>query len=342
MGNQLPYFIRRFSMNFNDYDNEIALERQIRLILNTLKNVTEGYNYYNFRCHICGDSKKSKSKKRGYILKQHKPWVYYCHNCFYKKPVLSWMKEFFPIHYKDYFREVLREKKDKVNPLPKVEIKKVKKIDDEKDQVKYFIPIKKGITPAFAKAVRMCLDRKIPEEIWSKWYVAIGGKYSNRMIIPFFDQNNKIYYYQGRSLFGQDPKYLSRKGKYNNIYNYYIVDKNKPVIILEGCIDSIFVENSVAMTGVKIEDKKLKEFPHKRYLIDFDNETEETKKKTIELLSKGEFVFCWKKFMKAFNLPIKSKWDINDVCIHLNREKFAYSELEPFFTNSLFDKVFFI
>ena len=73
-----------------------------------------------------------------------------------------------------------------------------------------------------------------------------------------------------------------------------------------------------------------------------DNITQDTKKKTIELLSKGEYVFCWNKFLKAFNLPMKEKWDINDVCIFLNRGKFSYEELEPFFTNSVFDKVFFI
>ena len=179
--------------------------------------------------------------------------------------------------------------------------------------------------------------------MWSKWFVSTGGMYNNRLIIPFFDREGKIYYYQGRALYDYiQPKYLSRKGDFNSIYNYFLVDKDSPVVILEGPIDSIFVENSIALTGVKTEDKKLSEFPHKRFLIDFDATTEETRKKTIELLGKGEYVFCWKKFMKALDLPMKDKWDINDVCIHLNREKFAYSELEPFFTNSLFDKVFFI
>ena len=332
-------------MNFNELDNDIALERQIRLILSSLgSEVIIGNDYFNFRCPVCGDSKKSKSKKRGYILKKKKPWIYFCHNCFYKKTVVAWMKEFFPIHYKDFYREIVRAKEqNRQKPLPKIENPKPRKKFDEKEQTKFFIPIKKGVTPLFTKAIRTCIDRKIPEEVWSKWYVSIGGMYNNRLIIPFLDNNKKIYYYQGRSLYDYiQPKYLSRKGDFNSIYNYFLVDKEKPVVILEGPIDSIFVENSIALTGVKTEDKKLSEFPHKRYLIDFDATTTETRKKTMELLGKGEYVFCWKKFMKAFNLPMKEKWDINDAIIHLNIEKFTYSELEPFFTNSLFDKVFFI
>jgi len=329
-------------MKNNNFQNIIALERQIRLILSTFSNVTEGSDFFNFRCNVCGDSKKSKHKKRAYILKRKNPWMFYCHNGCKPMTVLNWIKVYFPIHFKDYYRELLRSSSEIIKPLPIIKNPIVKKNNEEKEQTKFFIPIKKGITSPFAKAVLTCIDRRIPEEVWSKWFVSIGGMYNNRMIIPFFDDKGKIYYYQGRSLYGQEPKYLSRKGEHNSIYNYYLVDKSKPVPVLEGPIDSIFVENSIAITGVKIEDKRLKDFPHKRFLIDMDNTTNDTKKKTMELLSKGEYVFCWKKFMKTFNIPMKDKWDVNDICIHLNRGKFAYSELEPFFTNSLFDKVFFI
>jgi len=321
-------------------DNQIALERQIRLILSTFKNVTENSDGYNFRCPICGDSKKSKSKKRCYILKSQTPFMIYCHNCFYKKPVVFWLKEFYPSYYKDYIKELFQN--ERTQPLPKIENLKNKKEFEEKDHTKFFVPIKKGMTSSFAKAIRLCIDRKIPENIWSTWYVATGGMYNNRMIIPFFDNNGKIYYYQGRRLYDYiQPKYLSRKGDFNNIYNYFLVDRNKPVIVLEGPIDSIFVDNSIALTGVKTEDKKLSEFPHKRYLIDFDA-TKETREKTRKLLSEGNYVFCWKKFMKIFNLPMKEKWDINDVIIYLNRGRFTYEELQPYFTNSIYDKVFFI
>jgi len=38
---------------------------------------------YNFRCIICGDSKKSKFKKRGWFkwYKNRNTYLYYCFNC---------------------------------------------------------------------------------------------------------------------------------------------------------------------------------------------------------------------------------------------------------------------
>lgn len=331
-------------MNFNEFEKDIALERQIRLVLSTFDNVVEGSDYFNFRCQICGDSKKSKSKKRGYILKKRKPWVYFCHNCFYKKTVEQWLKEFFPQYYKDYYSELIRSKENKKQePLPKLKNPTVRKRSPEKQHTKFFVPILKGANQLFERAINLCEERKIPEDIWVKWFVATDGMYKNRLIIPFFDDKGKIYYYQGRSLFpNMEPKYLSRPGDHNSIYNYYNVDNSKPVVVLEGPIDSNFVENSVAVTGVKIEDKNLKKFKHKRWLIDQDNETNDTKKKTIELLSKGEYVFNWQKFIKTYSLPKRPKWDLNDVILYLDKDKFTYEELETFFTNSIYDKVFFI
>ena len=181
-------------MRFNELDNEIALERQIRLILSSFgSDVIPIDQGYNFRCNVCGDSKKSKSKKRGYILKKRKPWIFFCHNCFYKKPVTVWMKEFFPIHYKDFYREIIRAKEQsKTKPLPKIANPTPRKKFNEREQTRFFIPIQKGITPLFAKAIRTCIDRKIPEEVWSKWFVATGGIYANRIVIPFYDDKEKF------------------------------------------------------------------------------------------------------------------------------------------------------
>ena len=37
----------------------------------------------NFRCPICGDSKKSKFKARGYLFTKKNELFYKCHNCGY-------------------------------------------------------------------------------------------------------------------------------------------------------------------------------------------------------------------------------------------------------------------
>ena len=36
---------------------------------------------YNFRCPYCGDSKKHKSKARGYLFAKGQDLIFKCHNC---------------------------------------------------------------------------------------------------------------------------------------------------------------------------------------------------------------------------------------------------------------------
>ena len=108
----------------------------------------------------------------------------------------------------------------------------------------------KGKGELFDQSIKLCKDRLIPENIWNDWYVAIDGSYKNRLIIPYKDNNNKIYNWQGKSLYEwQIPKYKNRLGEnFNNIYVYYAVDRNKPVIVFEGVLDALFVKNSVSFS----------------------------------------------------------------------------------------------
>ena len=38
-------------------------------------------NLFNFRCPYCGDSKKNKSKARGFVYAVKNEYFYKCHNC---------------------------------------------------------------------------------------------------------------------------------------------------------------------------------------------------------------------------------------------------------------------
>jgi len=40
-------------------------------------------NLWNFRCPICGDSKKSKTKCRGFVYEKKNKYFYKCFNCNY-------------------------------------------------------------------------------------------------------------------------------------------------------------------------------------------------------------------------------------------------------------------
>jgi hypothetical protein len=321
----------------NNIDNFIVLDKYINIVLNTYfnNNVIKS-NGYNFRCNICGDSKHSSKKRRGWILKDKTPWMYYCHNCGSTLTVSKWLKNYFPDVYRGYIKEklVYRNISKTINTLniPK-NTKPVKK--EYKNIPKEFISITSDSIYA-KKAVELCCKRNIPKHIWQTWYVAIDGEYVNRMIIPFFDNDLRLYYFQARSLNSKtDNKYINMPTNRDNaIYNYYNINRNLPVIITEGVIDSLFIENSISVLSTKWPDEvqvkinQLKSY----FLLDNDNDG---KQKMNKLLYNKHNVFMWKKFMKHYNIPYQKKWDINDICLYLKKDGFTFNELKIFFTNSI-------
>lgn len=298
-------------------------------------------NDWTFRCNVCGDSKKNKHKKRGHIYFKSDSWFYYCFNCGYSHRVETWLKKYFHSSYNHYIKSLIstpeiqkREYEAKEKNPNTVESKN---IGDEK----YFIKITstKDI-PILKDAISFCESRKIPKEIWEKFYVSVDGKYKNRLIIPFYKKNGKIEYYQGRTLVGEEPKYKSMVGE-KKIYNFDFVDQSKPIIALEGPIDSMFVENSIAIIGVSSsigQDEILNKLDI-RYLMDCDVTG---KKISINLIKQGKYVFNWKKFIRDHNLPEKKKWDINEYILHTNLEnKLKFENIKKYFTKDLYDIIWF-
>lgn len=303
-------------------------------------------SYISCRCPICGDSETNKRKKRGYILKGRDVWVYMCHNgdCVANEAMkaTNFLKLYFPGLYSDYIREVFSTTNKNNKNISKNQYYQdiVKEEYDEINDTKHFIPIKKGNGKLFDKAIEYCLKRKIPENIWKEWFVAIDGRYQGRMIIPFFDNIGKIYYYQGRTLTDQEPKYLNRRAiDEKECYNIYNIDKTKPVVICEGPIDAMFIENSIATLGIKFSDKTkkiLNEF--KSYYL-FDND-KDGKKYSKRFLEDEKYVFNWNKFLKDQNILVPVK-DINDYILVSGKDKLTFEEIEKYFTNNVYDVIWF-
>jgi transcription elongation factor Elf1 len=73
----------------------------------------------NFRCPICGDSKKSKSKARGWLLEKENNFYFYCHNCGESHSFSNFLRAVDPISYNDYVAEKFI---NNANNAPKTEI----------------------------------------------------------------------------------------------------------------------------------------------------------------------------------------------------------------------------
>lgn len=327
----------------NSYD-EYVLVSHLELALRHCDNVIKRGEKWNFRCNICGDSKKSKTKRRGWLMKNRRGvWIFNCFNDCGSMGALFWLKKYFPEDYKNYIMESISKKK---RSFEKIETKpKPKQIQASPQRRSYpFISIKSEKNKdkeLVKKGIQFCIDRKIPEHIWNKFYVCEREKYAGRLIIPFYDNEGKIYYFQARTLTVSGEKYISAEGE-KRIYNIYNIDKQKPVMITEGMIDSMFLDNAVAIAGLGMSErneKELSEINKAYFLLDYD---EPGQKKSLKFLKEGKTVFNWYLFQKKFKLPKRDKWDINEVYLYLNRdEPFTFDELKQYFTSNYMDSIYF-
>ena len=66
---------------------------------------------YNFRCPICGDSKKNKSKTRGYLYAMKADVNFKCHNCGASMTLSNFLKHLDPALHKQYVFERFKDGK---------------------------------------------------------------------------------------------------------------------------------------------------------------------------------------------------------------------------------------
>jgi hypothetical protein len=138
----------------------------------------------------------------------------------------------------------------------------------------------------------------------------------------------------------------------NNYFNVLNVDFSRPIIITEGQIDSMFLDNSIATTGVTKSKALLGNLVTKKNSrILFDND-KAGKQQSIELLKQGYQVFLWtklisdlkKKYPQSARLLLDVK-DINDLYLFLSIRDSSLtfvsfnSMLAQYFSDSAFDLI---
>ena len=232
-------------------------------------------NLWNFRCPICGDSKKSKTKCRGFVYEKRNKYFYRCHNCNYGTSFNKFLEKISPALHKDYITEQYKEdawrKKDVSNILP------------EFNFVPEFNHVLQGMDSISSLATdhpaRSYLkNRLIPERYFrdlyfckkfKKWTnTVIPNKFSSlslehdapRLVIPFFDDRHNVIGYQGRSFDpNEQSKYITikMKGVENLIYGRERLNKNKKTYCVEGPLDSLFLPNCLATAGLNFKDLTL-------------------------------------------------------------------------------------
>ena len=76
-----------------------------------------------------------------------------------------------------------------------------------------------------------------------KFYLAKSGKYSGRLIIPFLNRHNKLFYFQARALGDEYPKYLNCKSlKSSQVLYPFDYGSYEPLYITEGVFDCLSLQ----------------------------------------------------------------------------------------------------
>ena len=292
--------------------------------------VSNGGTHFLARCLLCGDSKKNPYKKRFNLDWNNGVPGWHCFNCGRKGNFIEIYSIVKGTSYEDAKREIFKYDKDEVKrqmgiyrkrPIPK-EKKEVNKnnfnwIRNECYERLEFITEELGIleNKYLNKLEKFYEDRKIPKEY--KIYICHSGEYKNRIIIPIFDENKDIIYFQARRIPGTgiQPKYHNPESpKELCILNKHRFDRNKDIIVHEGLIDAFMVGNQgTCCLGKEISEELIKELltlTYKKIIIALDNDDEAYKalKKFMEknkYSKKVEYFLYPKEFQKY--------GDINDI-----------------------------
>jgi len=212
-------------------------------------------NLFNFRCPICGDSKKNKSKTRGYLYTVKADVNFRCHNCGASMTFSNFLKEIDTVLHKQYVFE--RFKSGKSGRGTVVE---EPKFNFEAPQFKQKIDLPKADSNERAK--KYLERRKLnPSDFYytdkfKEWTNSHKKTFDNvyydepRIIIPLFYKKSWIGF-QGRSLVPNSVKYITVifNEQSPKIYGLDNIRRDAPVFVTEGPFDSTFLLNSIAMCG---------------------------------------------------------------------------------------------
>jgi hypothetical protein len=295
-------------------------------------------NTYNGSCPLCREGKSWLKKKRCYYLPKKN--VVCCHNCGWYGTPFNWIKEAGQYQINELIKEIKDDDGAVVINTVKPTTTTIKPLEIlPEDSINLFNLNELSFwqkNPVVQKALEVIKSRRLDKAVNrpDAIYVSLKDKvHKNRLIIPFYDENNKILFYQTRKIFDIDktPKYLSKVGQEKTLYGINNIDPDcNTVVITEGPIDAFFIKNGLAVAGitksggVHLTEKQseqlngLKLF-EKIWLLDNQYLDRTSKEKTKKLLELGHKVFIW---------PTKKYKDINDLCVDLKINQLDHSFIE--------------
>ena len=299
----------------------------------------KGDYLFNFRCPHCGDSKKNKTKARAYFYRVKNDMFFKCHNCGEGQSFSNFLKFIDRKKYENYLLERYKGSAPST-PQPKfTNFKPEFKEVDILNGLQAVSELKEG-----HPVLDYVLNRKIPESYHSKLFLCnkfmafvnkvkpntfshTKGEHP-RLIIPFYDADGKVFAFQGRAFGKEQPKYLTIKLDENKqkVYGLETVNLQEHVTIVEGPIDSMFLNNCLAAAGadltLRIEPDNI------TYIFDNEPRNKEIIKRMYDVIEKDYNLVVWPDDMrhKYINDMILSGMSKAEVQTIISNNTFAQLE----------------
>jgi transcription elongation factor Elf1 len=281
----------------------------------------------NFRCYECGDSTTDKNKARGWLLetRDHMSFTYFCHNCGASHSFRDFLKQVDQLTYNDYVTEKFIETQKSSTPREVVQVieknfestgpvfdksplKSIKKVS----QLAHDHPVKTYLT-----------SRQIPTKTHYRIYYApkfkkwinsvLPDKFDSltndepRLILPFMDKKGNVFGVSARSFKPDGLRYITIMFDENRpkIFGYDACDFDKPYKVVEGGIDSLFLDNALAMAGADGNMNGLINTDNATIVFDNEPRNKDIHRRIEKQIANGYKVCIWPSYLKPK--------DINDM-----------------------------
>lgn len=278
----------------------------------------------NCRCPICGDSQKSKIKARGWLLEKDNSALYYCHNCSASMSLRNFLKFIDTTMYNEYIIDTKLDqnvKKQEIKPLdtlkmkkpsfsksssPLSQLRKISQLNVTSKPKKYVenrrIPAAKHYKLYYAQKFNEWVNSVIPDKLPT-------DRDEPRLVLPFIDKKGNLFGFQGRAFNSDSLRYIT-----------IMIDESKPKIfgldtvkfdytyyVTEGPIDSLFLDNSVAMAGADANLDGLENIENAVFVFDNEPRNADIVSRMSRYLERGYKVCIWPEKVLAK--------DINDMIL---------------------------
>lgn len=290
--------------------------------------VKDNGTHFLARCFLCGDSKKNPYKKRFNLNWNNGNPGWHCWNCGRHGNFIEIYSIVNGLSYDDAKKEIFKYNKNSVtrqmNEYKKRPKSKEKKKIDRNDfnwikDICYSLDSKNvGILgEKYIQVLKFFYESRKISRIY-KLYICHSGKYKGRIIIPIFDENKSILYFQARRIpkSGITPKYNNPVSpKELCILNKHKFDRNKNIIVHEGLIDAFMVgDQGTCCLGKEISEELIEillKLTDKDIIIALDNDSE-----AYDALKRFMESNKYSRKVKYFLYPqeFSSYDDINSIC----------------------------